>query len=426
MPILTESKDIKLMCSDHKVAKIYCQNEVIYSPGNIVTYHVSPGVTYQEEVDEGASCLSPKTFTPSLSGWTFVGWRSDASANANVHQSLVMGDNPVVLYAVFRQAVTVTYYNGSTAASSTSGYRYYNSGNIANPSFTLTQAALSGWSARGWSASGAADGGIAYANGVAFTRDSSITLYGMYQQPVTLSYNGNGATGGSVSEQTGIRYYNSNGAVINPTFNVKANAFSYSNYTFVNWALNGVSGTRYAPTASITLSSNATMYAIWIGTPFTWVSNFAGSAYSLTVSRHGWVRNTGIAQTNTTTTSNDLAEVVRRLKNGNDAYQYDACGFTSTLSGARSRKTKYINITYGIYSPAGNGNYNGPGVLYVNANGTRIYTLDLTGTQKINETVKVPLPDSDANIVIGLNGAVDAGMSQTPSGNISSVTFTNS
>lgn len=392
-----------------------------------MTYHVDTGITYQEEVDEGASVLSPTSFTPTKQGWTFIGWRQDTAASGTVLTSLAMGDNPVVLYAVFRQAVTVTYYNGSTAASSTSGYRYYNSGNVANPSFTLTQAALSGWSARGWSASGAADGGIAYANGVAFTRDSSITLYGMYQQTVILSYNGNGATGGSVSEQIGIRYYNSNGAVINPTFTVRANAFSYSNYTFVNWALNGVSGTRYAPNSAITLSGNAAMYAIWIGTPFTWVSNYkAAGGLTLNVSRWGWCRNTGISGSDTVQESSDLGKYAREIKNNQPAYEYDACGFQSTLSGITSRKTKYINITYGIYSPAGNGNYNGPGILYVNANGTRIYTLTLTGKQENNITVKVALPDSDANIVIGLNGAVDAGMFQTPSGNISSVTFTNS
>ena len=254
MPILTENKDIKLICSDHKVAKIYCQNEVIYSSGNIVTYHVSPGVTYQEEVDEGASCLSPKTFTPSLSGWTFVGWRGDASANANVHQSLVMGDNPVVLYTVFRQTIAVTYYNGSTAASSTSGYRYYNSGNIANPSFTLTQAALSGWMARGWSASGAANGGIAYANGAAFTRDSSITLYGMYQQTIALTTVANGSS----STQYGTRYYNSNGNSINPVFTVSTPSLSGANW--LGWC-NSAGTVLYSSISNLALSASTTLYS---------------------------------------------------------------------------------------------------------------------------------------------------------------------
>lgn len=254
MAIYIGSQKPKFYLGDQKVKAIWLGGVKVYSAGNIVTYHVDTGITYQEEVDEGASCLSPKTFTPAKSGWTFVGWRSDASANANVHQSLVMGDDPVVLYAVFRQAVTVTYYNGSTAASSTSGYRYYNSGNIANPSFTLTQAALSGWSARGWSASGAADGGIAYANGVAFTRDSSITLYGMYQQTIALTTVANGSS----STQYGTRYYNSNGNIVNPVFTVSTPSLSGANW--LGWC-NSVGTVLYSSISNLALSASTTLYS---------------------------------------------------------------------------------------------------------------------------------------------------------------------
>lgn len=219
-----------------------------------MTYHVDTGITYQEEVDEGASVLSPTSFTPTKQGWTFIGWRQDTAASGTVLTSLAMGDNPVVLYAVFRQAVTVTYYNGSTAASSTSGYRYYNSGNVANPSFTLTQAALSGWSARGWSASGAADGGIAYANGVAFTRDSSITLYGMYQQTIALTTVANGSS----STQYGTRYYNSNGNSINPVFTVSTPSLSGANW--LGWC-NSAGTVLYSSIRNLTLSASTTLYS---------------------------------------------------------------------------------------------------------------------------------------------------------------------
>ena len=157
----------------------------MYSAGSVVTYRVDTETVYQEEVDEGASCLSPKTFTPSKSGWTFVGWRSDGAASGTVLTNKVMGDTPVTLYAVFRQIITVTYYNGNTTASSASGNRYYNNGAISNPSFTLNQVALSGWTVRGWSTNGTANSGITYNNGVAFTRDSNVTLFGMYQQTIT-------------------------------------------------------------------------------------------------------------------------------------------------------------------------------------------------------------------------------------------------
>lgn len=38
---------------------------------------------------------------------------------------------------------------------------------------------------REWSASGTVNSGITYNNGVAFTRDSNVNLFGMYQQTIT-------------------------------------------------------------------------------------------------------------------------------------------------------------------------------------------------------------------------------------------------
>lgn len=415
----------KLNIGSRNVKKAYKGAGLVYSSGSSVTYHVDTGITYREEINEGESCLSPKTFTPAKSGWEFAGWRQDTAAPAagSVESSVPMGSSPVTLYAVFRKLITVTYYNNSTSASSTSGYRYYNNGNVVNPSFTLTQAssswtprgwstsnqgnagityangttftrdsditlyglyqqtvtvtyynnsttastttgtrywapagsinpsfalsqaALSGWTARGWSTGNGATAGITYNNGASFTRDTNVTLYGMYYQTITLttyngsssptahngtryycpgsgsvvnpmftvsaaalsgwsfdgwstssgatagisyssisglslassltlygrysqvitlSYNGNGASGGSVAAQNSVRYWNS-GNVANPTFILSANGFSRSEASFVNWALGSISGTRYAPTASITLSASAVMYAVWTG-----------------------------------------------------------------------------------------------------------------------------------------------------------------
>ena len=325
----------------------------VYSAGSTVTYMVDTNVSYTEEVDSDASCLSPKTFTPSKAGWSFVGWREDRTASASVLGSKIMADSPVTLYAVFRAGVTVTYYNNSTSASSTSGYRYYNNGNIVNPSFTLTQAnsngwtargwstsnqgnagityangavftrdsnvtlyglyqqsitvtyynnstsasrttgtrywapagyinpsftltqaGLSGWTARGWSTGTAGNSGITYNNGAAFTRDSNITLYGMYQQTITLSYNGNGASGGSTAAQSGTRYYNSNGATVNPSFILRANGFARTNYSFAAWALGSAGGTQYKTGTGVTLTANTTFYAYWMPT--------AGTAFGYT------------------------------------------------------------------------------------------------------------------------------------------------
>ncbi|MDR2044918.1 MAG: InlB B-repeat-containing protein, partial [Clostridium sp.] len=108
----------KIYIGGTKVKKAYAGAAKVYSSGNVVTYRVDSGVTYTEEADEGASCLSPATFTPTKSGWTFLGWREDGTASSSVLSSKTMGEAAVTLYAVFRAAVTLSFTgNGSTSGS---------------------------------------------------------------------------------------------------------------------------------------------------------------------------------------------------------------------------------------------------------------------------------------------------------------------
>lgn len=180
MPIMIQNNKTKLMCGGSKIAKMYCQGDVIYSSGNIVTYHVDTGVSHMEEVDEGVSCLSPKTFTPQKSGWTFVGWREDAAANGTVLSSKVMADDPIVLYAVFRQQITLSYAgNGNTggATAAQTEQRYYNNGNVANPSFVLRTNGFSRscYTFTKWALNSA--GGTQYAAGSSITLSANTTMY---------------------------------------------------------------------------------------------------------------------------------------------------------------------------------------------------------------------------------------------------------
>lgn len=202
MAIAVGSSKAKLYIGSSKVKKAYLGTQLIYSAGNIVTYVVDTNVSYQEEVDEGASCLSPKTFTPSKSGWMFVGWRENATVSSSVLSSKVMGDSPITLYAVFRASVTV-------------------------------------------------------------------------------SYNGNGSTSGSTSSQSDYRYYN-NGDTSNPTFTLRSNGFTRTNYSFYRWRLNSASGTAYNVGASYTASANATFYAEWISSTLTAFDSNNPDAYNTT------------------------------------------------------------------------------------------------------------------------------------------------
>ena len=120
-------------------------------------------------------------------------------------------------------------------------------------------ASKSGWSFVGWRQDKTASSSVVSS---LTAGESTINLYAVYRQTITVTYNGNGNTGGSTASQTGYRYYN-NGNTTNPSFTLRSNGFSKSGYSFVNWRLNSTSGTAYNPNATIILSSNATLYAIW-------------------------------------------------------------------------------------------------------------------------------------------------------------------
>ena len=287
MAVRLSNQKVKFAIGDRKVKRMYLNGEKVYSAGSTVTYWVDIGQQYTEERDEGENCLSPKTFTPAKSGWTFAGWREDAAASGSVLGSKVMGDTPVTLYAVFRQTITLTAYNGSASPSAQSKYRYYNNGNVANPAFTVSPAALSGWSFNGWCTSAAASAGIAYASISNMQLSANLTVYGRYSQTITLSYNGNGATGGSVAAQSGTRYFNS-GNYSNPSFALKGNGFSKSGYLFYRWAMGSAAGAQYAPGASVTLSASTVFYAYWVQQA--WAFGYTGGIQAWTAPVAGTYR----------------------------------------------------------------------------------------------------------------------------------------
>lgn len=89
-----------------------------------------------------------------------------------------------------------------------------------------------------------------------------ITLYAVFKKTITLSYDGNGASEGSVSSQTGTRVYN-NGNHTSDQFKLKPNGFTKTNCTFSKWARGSASGTQYAVDSSVVLSEDTTFYAVW-------------------------------------------------------------------------------------------------------------------------------------------------------------------
>ena len=98
----------KMDFNNSKVKKWYHNDKKVFSAGNTVTY-VCNGVSYTEEVDEGASCLAPTTFKPSSPGAAFLGWSASAGSTTVLTSKIMAGD-PVKLYAVWRASGSATVY----------------------------------------------------------------------------------------------------------------------------------------------------------------------------------------------------------------------------------------------------------------------------------------------------------------------------
>jgi uncharacterized repeat protein (TIGR02543 family) len=230
-----------------------------------VTYYVDTGVSYMEEVPYKQTVLSPTTFTPTKTGYVFRGWREDNQPVSDVLTDMVAKGKKLFLYAVFERAITVTYYNLSTAASSVTNYEYYNNSNLSNPpEFRLIQNNYSGWTARGWTTSSSGgSSAITYQNDTTFTRTSNITLYGCYQKTVTVTYNANSGTG-TTANSTGTAYHHSTSGATNATIALRACGYSKTNYIFANWRLNNPNGTAYAAGSNYASTADATMYAYWV------------------------------------------------------------------------------------------------------------------------------------------------------------------
>lgn len=376
MPKYIGGKKQKLYCGGVKIRKQYCQNNKIYSSGNFVYYNVD-GKVYSEEFDEGLSVLNPSSFVPTKTGWEFVGWRSDTVASASVISSLVMGDNEITLYAVFRQTVVVTYYNDSTTPKTDTKYRYYNSGNVVNPTFKLSQASKSGWTARGWSTGTNANSDITYANNAEFQRDTNIALYGMYYQNITVTYYNNSSY---ASNSVGTRYYNSNGSILNPRFALSQ--ATRSGWTAVGWSTSNTAtgAIVYGDGVEFARDSNITLYGRYNQTIT--VTYYDDSTTAKTTSGTRYYNSIG-------NVSNPKFTLTQSAKSG-----WTARGWSTGTSGNAAityengaEFTRESNVViYGMYQQSITLSYNGNGatsgsinsqssVRYYNSNGNYVNPL---------------------------------------------------
>lgn len=112
--------------------------------------------------------------------------------------------------------------------------------------------------------------GVTYLGGDTITPSADVTLYAIWATPATITYNGNGATGGSAPSAV-----STTGAPGNTQQTIAGNnTLVNPGYDFAGWntAANG-SGIPYQPGEVIIPSANATLYAMWTPQPLVTPTN---------------------------------------------------------------------------------------------------------------------------------------------------------
>ena len=265
-----------------------------------ITYTIpSPNAT----TDGTATGATPGGFT--RAGYTFKGWATTNGASAAqiadkgaLKPTLACADKGAYqLYAVWeiiKHNVSLVYnqnFTGSNAGSMPSnpaavpvnhGANY--SSTVANNTPTRTGYEFLGWSESASATTASiAKGGTITRNNI--TADTTITLYAVWKAYPTITYNGNGNTGGTVPTSTS--------AAPASTYNIAQGQPTRTGYVFAGWTTvqNNASGTKYSyngeiagATGVFTMpTTNVTFWALW-NPQITYNANRPTDAASTTVS----------------------------------------------------------------------------------------------------------------------------------------------
>lgn len=206
------------------------------------------------ETDGGSEIASFRARTiesvqePEKSGFTFIEWYLDSGLNNKADFPLTISKD-TTLYAVYKKNFTVTFEtNGGSEVNSVSSYIVKES-----PETTKANKSLSGWYL---------DSEYKDENKVTFpfypTED--VTLFAKWvSEMYTITYDSNGATGGTVPKTVQVEKGSS--------FVISANTgnLTKTGYAFTKWSTStdGESGQTYAPGDSLIPSKNMTLYAQW-------------------------------------------------------------------------------------------------------------------------------------------------------------------
>ena len=198
-------------------------------------------------------------------GYTFTGWKradnQQAYGDGQWVTNLTTQPNGIVTMVAQWSAneAHIRYNPNPPAGKTTGGQGTPNWDGYTGDTPTIGQ---NGWTIDGYTFAGWAtspDGsGARYAPGARWTANGTLTLYAQWTPgQASLTYDGNGATGGKTDPQNGVT---------DQRVNVRQNGFTRDGYVFTGWNTQPDGrGQAWAPNAVWTLHGTGVLYARWRG-----------------------------------------------------------------------------------------------------------------------------------------------------------------
>lgn len=220
-------------------------------------------------------------------GYTFTGWKradnQQAYGDGQWVTNLTTQPNGIVTMVAQWSAneAHIRYNPNPPAGKTTGGQGTPNWDGHTGDTPTIGQNGwtIDGYTFAGWTTS--PDGsGARYAPGARWTANGTLTLYAQWTPgQASLTYDGNGATGGKTDPQTGKT---------DEKINVRDNGFTRDGYTFVTWNTQaGCKGKAVNPGDEWTLQGSSTLYACWAGTAQTLTYHGNGATGGNTAAQSG-------------------------------------------------------------------------------------------------------------------------------------------
>lgn len=229
--------------------------------------------------------LSPNAFT--RDGYTFTGWKradtGDAYQDGQQVANLTSTPNGIVtMIAQWTPNPASINYDPNPPTGRTPGGQ--GTANWTGHTGDTQAIGANGWTVDGYTFIGwntSADGkGTAYAPGTTWTANGTLTLYAQWTPgQASLTYDGNGATGGKTDPQPGKT---------DEKINVRDNGFTRDGYTFVTWNTQAdCKGNAVKPNSEWTLRGSSTLYACWAGNAQTLTYHGNGATGGNTAAQSG-------------------------------------------------------------------------------------------------------------------------------------------